>query len=122
YIYNINASLTHSYIKYLYKYPQAEFPYAKLVEENRNRGKQQHEFELMDTRVFDDNRNFDVFVEYAKAGAEDILIKITASNRGPQAADIHLLPTVWFRNRWSRGENEDPKPVARNASAENGPT
>jgi len=122
YYFYLDSTPTHSYMKYLYKYPQAEFPYAKLVEENRNRGKQQPEFELMDTGVFDDNRNFDVFVEYAKAGAEDILIKITASNRGPEAAEIHLLPTVWFRNRWSWGENEDPKPVARNASSENGPT
>jgi len=120
YYFYLDSTPTHSYMKYLYKYPQAEFPYAKLVEENRNRGKQQPEFELMDTRVFDDNRNFDVFVEYAKAGAEDILIKITASNRGPEAAEIHLLPTVWFRNRWSWGDNQDPKPVARNSSSKNG--
>ncbi len=75
---------------------------------------------MLDTGVFNDNRYFDVFVEYAKVDAEDILIKITASNRGPEAAQIHLLPTVWFRNRWSWGDNDDPKPVARNATAENG--
>ena len=121
YYFYLDSTPTHSYMKYLYKYPQAEFPYARLVEENRRRGKQDPEFELMDTGVFNDNRNFDVFVEYAKVEAEDILIKITASNRGPEAAEIHLLPTVWFRNRWSWGDNSDPKPVARNASSANGP-
>src|SRR6266576_2418381 len=120
YYFYLDSTPTHSYMKYLYKYPQAEFPYARLVDENRRRSKQDPEFELMDTGVFDDNRNFDVVVEYAKAGVEDILIKITTSNRGPEAAEIHFLPTVWFRNRWSWGENEDPKPVARNASSENG--
>src|SRR6266436_4271751 len=93
YYFYLNSTPTHSYMKMLYKYPQAEFPYSRLVEENRSRGKQDPEFELMDTGVFDDNRNFDVFVEYAKAGAEDILIKITVSNRGPEVAEIHLLPT-----------------------------
>ena len=122
YYFYLDSTPTHSYMKYLYKYPQAEFPYQKLVEENRSRGKQQPEFELLDTGVFDDNRNFDVFVEYAKGGAEDILIKITASNRGPEAAEIHLLPTVWFRNRWSWGDNTDPKPIARQAPSENGTT
>jgi len=121
YYFYLDSTPTHSYMKYLYKYPQAEFPYARLVEENRRRGKQDPEFELMDTGVFNDNGNFDVFVEYAKAGAEDVLIKITAWNRGPEAADIHLLPTVWFRNRWSWGENDDPKPVARKASSASGP-
>ncbi len=122
YYFYLDSTPTHSYMKYLYKYPQAEFPYARLVEENRSRGKQDPEFELMDASVFDDNRNFDVFVEYAKADAEDILIKITASNRGPKAAQIHLLPTVWFRNRWSWGDNDDPKPVARDGSSTSGPT
>ncbi|MDQ6653995.1 MAG: glucosidase [Acidobacteriota bacterium] len=121
YYFYLDSTPTHSYMKYLYKYPQAEFPYARLVEENRRRGKQDPEFELMDTGVFNDNRNFDVTVEYAKADVEDILIKITAANHGPEAAQIHLLPTVWFRNRWSWGDNDDPKPVARNASSENGP-
>ena len=116
YYFYLDSTPTHSYMKYLYKYPQAEFPYAQLVDENRRRGKLQPEFELLDTGVFDDNRYFDVTVEYAKADVEDILIKITATNHGPEAASIHLLPTVWFRNRWSWGNNNDPKPIARNAS------
>jgi hypothetical protein len=88
----------------LYKYPQAEFPYQQLVEENQRRGKRELEFELLDTGVFDDNRYFDVFVEYAKADAEDILIQITVANRGDQQAVLDLLPTVWFRNTWSWGD------------------
>src|SRR6266487_58769 len=103
YYFYLDSTPTHSYMKYLYKYPQAEFPYGQLVEENRRRGKQDPEFELMDTGVFDDDRNFDVVVEYAKADVEDILIKITAMNRGGFWSPIHLLPTVWFRNRWSWG-------------------
>ena len=101
----LDSTPTHSYMKYLYKYPQAEFPYAHLVEENRRRNKSQPEFELLDTGVFDDNRYFDVFVEYAKADTEDILIKITVANRGPEAAYLRLLPTVWFRNTWSWGSS-----------------
>ncbi len=97
----LDSTPTHSYMKYLYKYPQAAFPYAQLVEENRRRGREQPEFELLDTGVFNENRYFDVFVEYAKASPEDILVKVTIANRGPEAADIHLLPTVWFRNTWS---------------------
>ena len=92
---------THSYMKYLYKYPQAAFPYDQLVAENRRRGKDQPEFELLDTGLFDENRYFDVFVEYAKADAEDILIKITVTNHGPEVANLRLLPTIWFRNIWS---------------------
>ena len=88
-------------MKYLYKYPQAEFPYSQLVEENRRRGKNAPEFELIDTGIFNDDRYFDVFVEYAKADVEDLLIKISAINRGPNASQINLLPTVWFRNTWS---------------------
>jgi hypothetical protein len=103
YYFYLDSTPTHSYMKYLYKYPQAEFPYTQLVEENRRRGKKQPEFELLDTGVFDDNRYFDVFVEYAKADTEDILIKITVANRGPEAASLRLLPTVWFRNTWSWG-------------------
>jgi len=99
----LDSTPTHSYMKYLYKYPQAEFPYARLAEENRRRDKTQPEFELLDTGVFDGNRYFDVFVEYAKADIEDVLIKITVANRGPEAADLRLLPTVWFRNTWSWG-------------------
>src|SRR5207245_6720628 len=104
--YYLDSTPTHSYMKYLYKYPQAEFPYARLVEENRSRGKQDPEFELLDTGVFDDNRNFDVFVEYAKADAEDILIRITVTNRGPESANLRVLPTICFRNTWSWGQRE----------------
>ena len=105
YYFYLDSTPTHSYMKYLYKYPQAEFPYGQLVEENRRRGKNQPEFELLDTGVFNDNRYFDVFVEYAKADTEDILIKITVANRGPEAASLRLLPTVWFRNTWSWGNS-----------------
>jgi mannosylglycerate hydrolase MGH1-like protein len=117
YYFYLDSTPTHSYMKYLYKYPQAEFPYARLVEENRRRDKHSPEFELLDTSVFDDNRYFDVFVEYAKADVEDILIKITAANRGSEPAQIHLLPTVLFRNRWTWGYNDDPKPIARKATS-----
>src|ERR1044071_8374722 len=85
----------------LYKYPQCAFPYGKLVEENRRREKNQPEFELLDTGIFDDDRYFDVFIEYAKAGPEDLLMRITVHNRGPEEATIHLLPQLWFRNTWS---------------------
>ena len=101
YYFYLDSTPTHSYMKYLYKYPQREFPYAQLVEENRKRGKLAPEFELIDTGVFDDDRYFDVFVEYAKADVEDILIRVTAINRGPEAAQLNLLPTIWFRNRWT---------------------
>ena len=101
YYFYLDSTPTHSYMKYLYKYPQAAFPYADLVETNRRRGRQDMEYELLDTGAFDDDRYFDVFVEYAKSGPEDILVRITAINRGPDAADLHLLPTVWFRNDWS---------------------
>jgi Glycosyl hydrolase family 63 C-terminal domain len=99
--YYLDATPTNSYLKYLYKYPQAAFPYAWLVEENRRRGKDQPEFELIDTGVFDDDRYFDVFIEYAKAGPEDVLMHVTVHNRGPEAAPIHVLPQLWFRNIWS---------------------
>ena len=105
----LDSTPTHSYMKYLYKYPQAAFPYTQLVEENRRRGKNQPEFELLDTGVFDNDRYFDVFVEYAKADTEDILIKIKVTNRGPETANLRLLPTVWFRNTWSWG-GRDPRP------------
>src|SRR5881392_884463 len=91
YYFYLDSTPTHSYMKFLYKYPQAAFPYGQLVEENRRRGKDQPEFELLDTGVFDQNRYFDVFVEYAKTGAEDICIRITAHNRGPAAAPLYLL-------------------------------
>jgi len=103
YYFYLDSTPTHSYMKYLYKYPQAEYPYALLVDENKRRGRNTPEFELMDTGVFHEDRYFDVFVEYAKANAEDILIQITAHNRGPETAELHLLPTLWFRNTWSWG-------------------
>lgn len=105
YYFYIDSTPTHSYMKYLYKYPQREFPYQDLVETNRRRSREEFEYELLDTGVFDDDRYFDVFVEYAKEGPEDVLIRITVHNRGPEAARLRLLPTLWFRNTWSRGEN-----------------
>src|ERR1700682_3972636 len=101
----LDSTPTHSYMRMLYKYPQAAFPYTQLVEENQRRGKEQPEFELLDTGIFAENRYFDVFVEYAKADVEDILIRITAVNRGPEAATLHLLPSLWFRNTWSWGRD-----------------
>jgi len=101
YYFYLDSTPTHSYMKYLYKYPQAAFPYADLVETNRRRNRNEMEYELLDTGVFNDDRYFDVFVEYAKAGPEDILVRITAANRGPDAAQLHLLPTLWFRNDWA---------------------
>ena len=101
YYFYLDSTPTHSYMKYLYKYPQAAFPYADLVETNRKRTKNEMEYELLDTGIFKDDRYFDVFVEYAKDGPEDILVRITAANRGPEAAELHLLPTLWFRNDWS---------------------
>jgi hypothetical protein len=100
YYFYLDSTPTHSYMKYLYKYPQAAYPYADLVETNRRRNRNDMEYELLDTGIFNDNRYFDVFVEYAKAGPEDILVRITAANRGPDAAELHLLPTLWFRNDW----------------------
>ncbi len=105
YYFYLDSTPTHSYMKSLYKYPQAEFPYVRLVEENGRRGRGAAEFELMDTGVFEGDRYFDVFVEYAKASAEEILVRITAHNRGPEAAELHLLPTLWFRNTWSWGRD-----------------
>jgi len=99
--YYLDATPTHSYLKMLYKYPQRVFPYSKLVEESRRRSREQPEFELLDTGVFDDDRYFDVFVEYAKASPHDVLMRVTAHNRGPDFAPLHLLPQLWFRNRWS---------------------
>jgi len=111
--YYLDATPTYSYLKMLYKYPATRFPYRRLVAENRRRGRHQAEFEITDSGVFDDNRYFDVFVEYAKADAEDLLMRITVHNRGPETAEIHLLPQAWFRNTWAW---DDPprrdKPVA----------
>jgi hypothetical protein len=101
YYFYLDSTPTHSYMKYLYKYPQAAFPYGDLVETNRRRTREEFEYELLDTGVFNENRYFDVFVEYAKGGPDDILVKITAHNRGPDAAELHLLPTLWFRNDWA---------------------
>jgi hypothetical protein len=97
----LDSTPTHSFMRWLYKYPQAAFPYAELVEENRRRGRGAPEYELLDTGVFDDDRYWDVLVEYAKAGADDVLAAVTVSNRGPEAAEIDVLPTLWFRNTWS---------------------
>jgi hypothetical protein len=103
YYFYLDSTPTHSYMKYLYKYPQAEFPYGDLVATNRRRGKHDFEYELLDTGVFDQDRYFDVLVEYAKAAPEDLLVQITVTNRGPEAATLHVLPTLWFRNTWSWG-------------------
>jgi hypothetical protein len=112
YYFYLDSTPTHSYMKYLYKYPQQEFPYRDLVETNRRLSREEFEYELLDTGVFDADRYFDVFVEYAKADPEDLLIRITVHNRGPEAAELHLLPTLWFRNTWS-WEKDEPKPVLR---------
>src|SRR5512141_2478015 len=101
YYFYLDSTPTHSYMKYLYKYPPAAFPYDQLVLSNRDRNRYELEYELLDTGIFDDDRYFDVFVEYAKADAEDVLIQISVANRGPEAAPIHVLPTLLFRNTWS---------------------
>jgi hypothetical protein len=101
YYFYLDSTPTHSYMKYLYKYPQGEFPYANLVQTSRNRNRNEFEYELLDTGAFDQDRYFDVFVEYAKESPEQILIQISSHNRGPEAATLHILPTLWFRNTWS---------------------
>ena len=121
YYFYLDSTPTHSYMKYLYKYPQRAFPYVDLVETNRARSRLEQEYELLDTGVFDDDRYFDVFVEYAKASAEDILIRVTAVNRGPDAAPLHLLPTLWFRNIWS-SKPETDRPTLKAIDAPNGMT
>jgi mannosylglycerate hydrolase MGH1-like protein len=105
YYFYLDNTPAHTYMRMLYKYPQSAYPYTQLVEENRRRGKADPEYELVDTGVFAEGRYFDVFVEYAKADVEDILIKITAVNRGPESAALQILPTVWFRNTWSWGKD-----------------
>jgi hypothetical protein len=107
YYFYLVSTPTHSYMKYLYKYPHAAYPYVPIIEANRSRDKRVPEFELLDTGIFDEDRYFDVFVEYAKAEPEDILIQITVCNRGPEPANIHVLPTLWFRNTWSWDRKED---------------
>jgi Glycosyl hydrolase family 63 C-terminal domain len=109
----LDSTPTHSYMRALYKYPHSPYPYAQLCEENRRRGKHEPEFELQDTGIFDEDRYFDVFAEYAKAGANDLLIRLTIANRGPESARLHLLPTLWFRNTWAwgrTGEGYWPRP------------
>lgn len=109
YYFYLDSTPTHSYMKYLYKYPQAAYPYANLVDTSRSRSRQEFEYELLDTGVFDQDRYFDIFVEYAKESPENLLIQITAHNRGPEAAELHILPTLWFRNQWSwEGVTERP--------------
>jgi hypothetical protein len=115
YYFYIDSTPTHSYMKYLYKYPQAEYPYRDLVETNRGRSREEMEYELLDTGVFDEDRYSDVFVEYAKGDPEDVLIKITVHNRGAKAAQLHVLPTLWYRNVWSWDEAQ-PKPKLRQSS------
>jgi hypothetical protein len=110
YYFYLDSTPTHSYMKYLYKYPQAAFPYDALVAENRRRDRRAPEFELIDTGVFDSDRYFDVVVEYAKAAPDDVLVRITATNRGPEAAELHLLPTLWYRNTWSWDVPEPERP------------
>ena len=112
YYFYLDSTPTHSYMKYLYKYPQAEFPYAALVSESRRRDRRAPEFELIDTGVFEADRYFDVVVEYAKAAPDDILVRITATNRGPEADDLHLLPTLWYRNTWSWDTGGPERPDA----------
>jgi hypothetical protein len=116
--FHLDATPTNSYLKALYRYPQAEFPYARLVDENRRRTRHDPEFELLDTGVLDGGRFFDVIVEYAKASPDDVLVRITVANRGPAAAALHLLPSLWFRNTWAwgrTGEGYWPRPVIRHA-------
>ena len=110
YYFYLDSTPTHSYMKYLYKYPQREFPYMDLVETNRRRSREEFEYELMDTGIFDDDRYFDVFVEYAKADPEDLLVKITVHNRGPETAEVHVLPNLWFRNTWFSEADSQKKP------------
>ena len=113
YYFYLDSTPTHSYMKFLYKYPQAEFPYTALVEENRRRDRRAPEFELIDTGVFEADRYFDVVVEYAKAAPDDVLIRITATNRGPEPAALELLPTVWYRNTWSWDVPASERPSLR---------
>jgi hypothetical protein len=117
YYFYLDSTPTHSYMKYLYKYPQRAYPYNDLITTNRHRSRKEPEYELLDTGVFDDDRYFDVLVEYAKASPEDLLVQITVSNRGPQEARLDLLPTLWFRNTWSWG-GEAPRPSLRQVASD----
>lgn len=122
YYFYLDSTPSHSYMKMLYKYPNAAFPYTDLVEQNRRRGRHEPEYELIDTGIFGEDRYFDIFIEYAKANPRDILCRITAVNRGPEPAELHLLPTVWFRNRWSWGYQgvRGIRPSLRQAEADGG--
>ncbi|MBY0528037.1 MAG: glucosidase [Gemmataceae bacterium] len=113
YYFHVDNTPTHSYMKFLYKYPQAEYPYGRLIDENRKRGGQGLEFELLDTGIFDENRYFDIFIEYAKASEEDICIRIEAFNRGPEAAPLHIVPNLWFRNTWAWKRPSGPQPTVQ---------
>ncbi len=113
----LDSTPTHSFLRALYKYPQAEFPYARLVEENARRSKLEPEFEINDPGVFDEPRYFDVYAEYAKAAPEDLLVRITIANRGPDTAPLHVLPTLWFRNTWSWTGERDARPMIRQESS-----
>jgi len=119
YYFYLDSTPTHSYMKFLYKYPQSEFPYGELVEENGRRGKRDLEYELLDTGIFDEDRYFDVFIEYAKAAPEDVLVKITVVNRGPERAELELLPTIWFRNTWSWGLDARRPEMRRSENVKN---
>ena len=112
YYFYLDSTPTHSYMKYLYKYPQNPYPYSDLSETSRGRGRHDWEYELLDTGVFNEDRYFDVFVEFAKVAPTDILIEITVVNRGPEAAELHVLPTLWFRNTWTWWPNQS-KPSLR---------
>jgi Glycosyl hydrolase family 63 C-terminal domain len=118
YYYYLDSTPTHSYMKYLYKYPQREFPYVDLINTNRGRGRLDPEYELIDTGIFNNDRYFDVLVEYAKASPTDLLIQVSVHNRGPDDSEIHVLPTLWFRNTWAWWP-EEPKPSLRGSSQQN---
>ena len=119
YWFYLDSTPTHSYLKCQYKYPQRAFPYLDLVTTNGSRSKLETEYELLDTGIFDEDRYFDVIVEYAKAAHDDIVMLVTAHNRGPEEATLHLLPTLWFRNTWSWGD-EVTKPTLEAADGESG--
>src|SRR5687767_13873834 len=111
YYFYLDSTPTHSYMKMLYKYPQQELPYQRLIDENRRRAGRGLEYELIDTGIFDEDRYFDIVIEYAKATPEDLCIRIEAINRGPEPAPLHLLPQLWFRNTWAWGREPGPEPV-----------
>jgi hypothetical protein len=117
YYFYLDSTPTHSYMKYLYKYPHNAYPYVDLIETNRRRGRNDMEYELLDTGIFDENRYFDAVVEYAKRAPDDILIRISITNCGPEAAAVHVLPTLWFRNTWSWGWPNQHKPSLKEAAA-----